>query len=472
MTLFEEYFMKPLPLLAAMAAALLSACGGSDSGPAPANPQPLSVSNTTVQVNLGDAPADRLLAVNMNVSSLALTNAAGGTVSVLGAARSVEVMQLMGTVTPLALADVPQGSYTGATMTFGQASVTHLDAGTGQIVQRTAPGPMTARIAFDPPLAVGAAPMVLNLDMHMASSVAIDASGNVSVTPTLTATARPMLAGSRHPEDGGMQGLIATVGAVQGGAFTASMAQGLGAASMTTHAGTHYSGLAGTHMMAGNMLVSVDAVPQLGGAWRVDHVQSRMAAGGSMAGGLITEVVGSPPTGLTVVMHEGAGNGMVGGDLAGIATIGLGGGTQFAIDADSVDLTGLPFSPQFDRTHLSRGQAVRAWSSAPIGHHGGGGMAAGRTVDAARVELKPQGLRGTVSGYASNGAQSSFTLTLPADAAFARLAGATTVTVYQQAGTQLRGLSSLTNGSTVQVRGLLFRDGNAFRLVASRIVAA
>jgi len=99
-------------------------------------------------------------------------------------------------------------------------------------------------------------------------------------------------------------------------------------------------------------------------------------------------------------------------------------------------------------------------------------MAAGRTVDAARVELKPQGLRGTVSGYASNGAQSSFTLTLPADAAFARLAGATTVTVYQQAGTQLRGLSSLTNGSTVQVRGLLFRDGNAFRLVASRIVAA
>lgn len=464
--------MKPLSLLAVMVAALVSACGGSDSGPAPASPQPLGVSNTTLQVNLGDAPADRLLAVHMDVSSLALTHASGGTVSVLGAARSVEVMQLMGTVTPLALADVPQGSYTGATMSFGHASVAHLDAATGQVVQRTAPGPMTARIVFDPPLAVGASPMVLNLDMHLASSVAIDANGNVSMTPTLTATAKPMLTGSRHPEDGGMHGLIASVGAVQGGAFTLSMAPGLGAASMTTHAGTHYSGLAGTQMMASSMLVSVDAAPQPGGAWRVDHVQSRMGAGGSMAGGLITGIVGSPPTGLTVVMHEGAGNGMVGGDLAGIMTIGIGGATQFAVDADAVDLTGLPFSPQFDRARLSRGQAVRAWSGAPIWHHGGGGMAAGRTVEAAVVELRPQGLRGIVSGYASNGANASFTLTLPADAAFAKLAGATTVTVYQQAGTQLRGLSSLTNGSTVQVRGLLFRDGSSFRLVASRIVAA
>ena len=38
--------------------------------------------------------------------------------------------------------------------------------------------------------------------------------------------------------------------------------------------------------------------------------------------------------------------------------------------------------------------------------------------------------------------------------------------------TQLRGVASITNGSVVQTRGLLFRDGSVFRLVASRIVGA
>ena len=36
--------------------------------------------------------------------------------------------------------------------------------------------------------------------------------------------------------------------------------------------------------------------------------------------------------------------------------------------------------------------------------------------------------------------------------------------------TQLRRVSSITNGSVVQTRGLLFRDGSVFRLVAGRIV--
>lgn len=464
--------MKSLLFIASIAAALLSACGGGGgSAPSPLNPQPSGVSSTTVQVNLGDAPADRLLAVGVTVNSMTLTNVGGGSLPVLSTPRPIEMMQLMGTVTPLALARVPQGTYTGATMSFGNATVTHVDLATGQIVQRTVPGPITAQVAFNPPLSVGATPMVLNLDMHMGASVAIDANGNVTMTPTLTAKSNPLVVGSRHPEDGGMHGLTGVVGSVQGGAFTMSMAQGLTGVSLATHSGTHYSGVAGTHMMAGNMLVSVDAMPQVDGTWMVNDVQLRMATGGSMAGGTIAAITGSPPAQLTLVMHDGAGNGMASADLAAITTVNLTDATQFAIDVDDVDLSGLPFVPQFGRTRLSKGQAIRAWSSGEIGHHGMGGMSGGGTVSASSVELKQQGLRGNVTGYASNGAQATFTLTLPADAAFARLAGTTAVTVYQQGSTQLRGLSSLSNGSTVQVRGLLLLDGGVFRLVASRIVA-
>lgn len=471
--------MKHLFLATALAATLLSACGGGGTGSgiapassAPPGPQASGATNSVVQINLGDAPADRLLAVGMTVNSLAFTHANGSTVSVLNAPRPVEMMQLMGTVTPLALVNMPAGEYRGATMTFGGAVVTHVDPATGQVVQHTVPGPMTANLSFNPPLTIGAAPTVVNLDMHMAASVGIDANGNVTLSPTLTAKSNPMLADSRHPEDGGLRGATAMVGSVGGNGFTLAMVQGITGVSMGTHEGTHYDGLAGMGMMAGSMLVSVDAMPRADGSWRVDHVQARMGAGGAMAAGIVSGITGNPPTQLTLVMHDGAGNGMSSADLAATTTVNIGTGTQFAIDGDDVDLAGLPFVPGFDRTRLSKGQAIRAWSSQPIGHHGMGGMQGGRSVEAASIELKQQGLRGTVSAYASNGAQGSFTLTLPADSAFAKLAGATTVVVYRRGSTELRGLSSLTNGDVVVVRGLLFVDGGTFRLVASRIVAA
>jgi hypothetical protein len=97
------------------------------------------------------------------------------------------------------------------------------------------------------------------------------------------------------------------------------------------------------------------------------------------------------------------------------------------------------------------------------------GMTGGGTLTATSISLEQQGLRGTVSGYAQSGSQATFTLTMSGDSAFAKLTGATTVSVYQQGTTQLRGTSNITNGSVVQVRGLLFLDGVSFRLVAGRI---
>jgi hypothetical protein len=465
--------MKKLLFLTSLAAALLSACGGGGSGSTPVNPQPTSASSTTVQVNLGDAPADRLLAVGMTVNTVTFTQSGGDKVSVLGTPRPIEMMQLMGTVKPLALSSVPQGTYTGATMTFGSATVTYVDAVTGQIVQRTAPGPMTASMTFSPAMTIGATPTAINFDMNMAASVTIDANGNVAMTPTLSAKANPIVAASRDPEDGGMHGLTGMVSAVNGSAFTLSTTQGITDMTMMTNAGTQFTGLTGMGMMAGNMLVAIDATPQADGTWIANRVQSRMGAGGAMGTGLITGMVGNPPTQLTIVMRDGVGNGMMGSNLAGTTTVDIGSTTQFSIDSANVDLTGLPFTPQFDRTHLSKGQNIDAWSGGQMMQGGGmGGMMGGGTITTTAIELEEQGLSGTVSGYTSTGSQTSFTLTLPTDSAFAKLTGASAVTVYQRGSTQLRGLTSITNGNLVQVRGLLFLDGSIYRLVAGRIVAS
>ena len=87
------------------------------------------------------------------------------------------------------------------------------------------------------------------------------------------------------------------------------------------------------------------------------------------------------------------------------------------------------------------------------------------TLTASQVRLEPQALHGTVSAYTVGGSLTTFTLTLPSDSAFATLTGATTVQVYQQAGTQVMGTTPVANGADVQARGLLFYDAGTYKLV-------
>ena len=112
---------------------VLLGCGGNTSSSPNPNPQP---NTTTLQVNLGDAPSDRLVAVSMTIASMTLTNASGGTVSIMSSSTPVEMMHLMGTVDPISLMNVPQGSYSGANMSISSATVMYMDPTTMQLVQR------------------------------------------------------------------------------------------------------------------------------------------------------------------------------------------------------------------------------------------------------------------------------------------------------------------------------------------------
>jgi hypothetical protein len=152
---------------------------------------------------------------------MALTNASGGTLSVVSSSTPVEMMHLMATGDPISVMNVPQGTYSGATMSISSATVIYMDPTTMQLVQKPVSGPMNATVNFNPSLTVGTTPMVLNLDMNMASSVSIDQSGNVTMTPTMTATTNPCCTGnSQDPEDGGMEHMIGTVMNSSGNSFS------------------------------------------------------------------------------------------------------------------------------------------------------------------------------------------------------------------------------------------------------------
>ncbi len=468
-------------LRAAVAALILSvivlmqsSCGG---GSAQTPAAPTSQSNpqaatAMVQVNIGDSPADRVIAFAMTINSMSLTNTSGGTVNVITAPMPLEIMQLMVTMQPLAMLNIPQGSYTKATMTIGSATVTYMDPITMQAVQKTVSG-MTTTVNFNPSVTIsGTGPLIMNFDMNMAGSVSIDMSGNITVNPTLTMSLGTFASGTRNPLNGGMQHLFGSVASVSGTSFTMSVMQSSQNLTFMTNSSTRFDNLSGMGMMSGGMLVMVDAVMQSDGTMLAQEVRSLMTTmGGIMAEGLVTGLTGNPATQLTIIAQNGAGTGMMGSYLATGITVNGGSSTPYVIDTDGVDMSGLPFTPKFDGTTVFKGQRVYAVSGQTTMGSGMGGMMTG-TLTASEIDLEQQGLSGTVSAYTQNGSRATFTLTLPSDSAFATLTGSTTVIVFQQVGTTLSGPSAVANGATVHVRGLLFLDAGSYKMVAGTITAS
>ena len=117
----------------------LSACSSGSSGTG-STPTPTPASKTIIQVNMGDSPADWMLAFSMNITSMSLTGS-NGSISVVSSTVPMEMMHLMGVMQPLSMISAPQGTYTGASITVGSANVMYMDPTTKQPVQKTISGP-------------------------------------------------------------------------------------------------------------------------------------------------------------------------------------------------------------------------------------------------------------------------------------------------------------------------------------------
>ncbi len=460
----------------------LSACSSGSSGagtpPTPTpTPTPTPAAKTTIQVNMGDSPADWMLAFSMNITSMSLTGS-NGSVSVVSSTVPMEMMHLMGVMQPLAMINAPQGTYTGASITIGSATVMYMDTTTKLPVQMTISGPMTASVTFSAPITLGSTPMAMGFDLDLANSVA-STNGNLTMNPVFHFSSG--MQGSGSPSDfanGGIQQMMGSVSNVSSNSFAMSSMQAAQNFTFMTNSSTVFSGtsMSGMAGMAGGMLVLVDATLQSDGTLMATGVQSMTNSGGVMGGGVVTSMTNQTPASLTLVMQNGTGTGMMASAFAAGVTVNLSAGTIYEIDEDGVDMAGLPFTPTFDANHIYVGQ-----SAMPIGSGGmmsggmGGGMMGGSpmagTITASKVALEPQGLEGTIAASVTSGATSSFTLTLASDSAFSTLTNATNVTVFQQPQTRVIGTSPIASGSTVRAFGLLFNDAGQWKMVATRITA-
>ena len=455
--------IRAIALLIALAVTIaLAACGGYNKNNSAQNYMPPgSASSTAMTVNIGDAPADRVISFEITVNSVTLTKSDNSTVSVLSTPRRIEVTHLAGTSEPLVLTSIPQGSYSSATISVSAPEVVFID-NTGRPVEREFPTfTKTVTVNFNPALVVGTTPLVLTLDTNVGASVTIDpVTSTVTINPTFNVTNQQLPAAGhdddQRPEDGELDhivGQLTNVGATQ---FTIKLGQSGMTMTFNVNAQTRFEEVGGLSALPANALVRVEGITQQDGTLLAREVE--LLTGEAMESeGLVTSVTGNPATSFTFVVHDASGTMMNSAMLGTSVTVTIDSRTDFRVDPDNIDLSALSL-PAFSASTLSKGQRVEAESETEDEH--------GMTGTVRRVKLEQQALTGTISGL-SNG---QFTLTVADDSAFKLLTGKNTITVLPQRNTEVRSLT-LNNGMSVRVRGLLFFDPShaSYTLVAGRI---
>ena len=455
--------------------ALLVGCSG-DSSNVSAPP----TSSTLVQVNMGDEPADWLLAFSMDVSSMSLTSAGGGYATITGNAP-VEMIHRLGTMEPVGLVNAAQGTYNGATFTIASCKFTYIDPATSKLVEKTLTGPFAASVPFSSSVSLGTMPLAFNFDLDLEKSLLQDNSGAFHFAPKFKVSTETMktngsgagnTVNARH---GGMYQMMGRVSAVSGSSFSITQHQAAQTFTFQISTETQFRGrITQMSQLGKDMGVMVTAVLQSDGSFLAKQVRATMSASGAMGGGIVTTItppVDKPTTEFTVVMQNGAGASILTDYLTKTITVMLTGTTTYEIDTDRINLNGLDFTPVFDASNINVGQSVLPISDTALTTISPCTTSCG-TITASTVRLREQGFRGTAEVAIAPGTASTFTLTLMPECAFTTLTGATQIEVYQLTGTNVENDTAIPAGATLRVHGLLFFDGGRWKLIASTIASS
>jgi uncharacterized protein DUF5666 len=447
---------------------LATGCGGGSSSNPPPPPPPGSAS---AQIRVGDAPSDRILSFEVKVDSIILTDTNGGTVTALSSTRTIELTHLSADSEPLALLNIPQGSYNKADIHIVSAEVTFLDAA-NQPKQQQFPVNSTVTVTLNPAVTVGASSTVVSIDVDVANSVTISGSTATLNTIVFSITTAAVNANEnqQEAEDGELEDITGLVTAVNGNSFTLTLGQNGVQLTFTTDANTQFSDGVTSAASTLNQIVKVEGVTKADGSLYAKEVEGIESQNGAELEGFITAVAPGPPTAatsLTIIGQDGIGSGIDDTDIGATITVDVSGvsSSGYKVNLGNIDTSGLsggiPGSNfPFDATTIHAGQSVEVESAS---------TQSGSSLTAEKVKLHQQTLKGLVSLVSGPGAPATFTLSVPADSAFATASGQTSVDVFWQPGTDLHNLGGVNNGDTVRVRGLIFWNGSQFEMIARRI---
>ena len=472
-------FFSSLALVVFTAATLGCGSGGMTS----LSTAPALSGNTMVMVQLSSTGNDQLSQYNIGLSSFALTSQSGKSVSLFSTITSPtpplgEFMHLNGPVEPLLTATVPQDVYTTATATLSGAGGFACVSQIPGAVQTSFFGPpQSVTITLPSPITVTGRAMALSLDLQVSQSATFSSCNlqGATYTNTPTFTLVPVVLSSQptNVENGkqnGIEGLVASVTS-SGSGFTMVTPDGI-RLSVTTGGSTVYQGVSGQSALVAGMPIEMDTAIQGDGsllATRVEVEDTNTNTVSVMTGPLLI-VADSQPT-FTMLARQQQGY-LFAGVVSGPADFSFSNAT-FKISGQFANLQNLPFPATFTGATMFDGQNVYVSSHATT-------ISGGPTyVPLSTITLMPQTINGTVSAVGSDGAFTTYTVTLASYDLIPNLAvqpGQTTVltdpsnvVVYVDSNTQTLNSTPLAAGSLLRFNGLLFNDNGTLRMDCGQV---
>lgn len=442
----------------------LAGCGGgttSANTPQAPGTTVTPAGNSAMTVLMGDSPADSVAGFEITINTITLTDANNNTVTVLSTPTRIELTHNSANVEALASVKVPQGTYTKATITVANPEVETV-TGSGQVIELSATlSNAMATVPFTPPLNVGSMSTSLNFDFNLAASVVI--SGNsATITPLFNANPVTVAAQAEQDDESGeIEDMTGSVSNVAAPNFSITLDQSSQAMTFVTNANTQFEGVAGVSSLQQGMIVQVDGSTQSDGTFLATKVEVEEAdADGLEAEGLVTSTANMPSS-FNLIVQDESSPGALAPSLGNVLTVNVSPSTHYRTqESNNIDLSGLMTTPQFDATTLGPAQSVEGDSAS----------SSMTSISADTVKLRLQAISGLVSNFVQiDSSHASFTFTPASDSVFDSLSTQTSLTVLTTGKTQMKAVSSISNGATLRVRGLLFFNGGVYTMVAGKV---
>ncbi|HKD80259.1 MAG TPA: DUF5666 domain-containing protein [Candidatus Angelobacter sp.] len=433
-------------LFSVVFALMLTGCGGGG------NTLTATPGSGNVTIQTGDAVNDQVVKFELTISSITLTGVSptATTANLLSKSSEVEFVHQAGTMEPLTLANVPAGTYNGATLTVSNPEIVVVNAGVPTKVPATLSS-STINVTFAN-ITVGSTPLFINFDIDLANSITLNGTPVTSATinPKFNVTSSTVAPNKDNEDDndGENDDVHGTVKSINAPNFT--ITTNSTDITFATDANTRFNdGLTSLANLKVGDVVEVDSVTQSDGSKLATKVEKECDNQGEELEGIISAVTGSPATQITIAHQVDSTNSATPPTTVDIS---INASTQFIVRFDKLNLSS---PPAFDASNIGKGQRVEADADGTT-----------NPILAAKLKLREQALFGTVAASPAP-TSSGFTLTLSPTSAFATLSGATSVPVTIVSGTNLK--VTPTAGATVRVRGLVFFNAGAYTMIATRV---
>ena len=207
------------------------------------NPVTTTAQQGSTTINLGDATNDQIIEFEVTVTAVTLSG--GSNPSVLPKPTEVEFVHNAGTVEPLSLLNVPNGTYTGATISLSNPEVVIIDPATKLPKKLTDTRTSSnVTVPFSPSLTIGGTATVINFDLNLANSITIDATNtSATVSPQFTVTTATVPAANNDNENedqGELEDVRGAITNVASPKFTIQPPQTAQTVTFTTDSNTHF----------------------------------------------------------------------------------------------------------------------------------------------------------------------------------------------------------------------------------------